>query len=65
MKPEVHHVEPELDRVDLDYSEDHSANAEEDEEEEPEPHDEEYLVVEISVTLSMVYKGYHKILKIL
>ena len=44
MQPEVHHVEPELDRVDLDDPEKHPSDPEEDQEEEPEPDDEEHLV---------------------
>ena len=59
VEPEVHHVEPELDWVDLDDPEDHPADAEEDEEEEPEPHHEEHLGVEISIVLGMVYKRHH------
>ena len=46
VQSEVHHVEPELDRVDLDDPEDHPPDPEEDEEEEPEPDDEEDLVVD-------------------
>ena len=44
VEPEVHHVEPELDRVDLDDPEDHPTEPKEDEEEEPEPEDEEDLL---------------------
>ena len=43
VQPEVHHVEPQLDRVDLDEPEEHPADSEEEEEEEPEPDDEEHL----------------------
>ena len=43
MQPEVHHVEPELDRVHLEEPEEHPADSEEEEEEEPEPDDEEHL----------------------
>ena len=44
--PEVQQAEPQLGRVDLDYSEEDPADTHEDEYEKPPPEDEEYFVVD-------------------
>ena len=46
MHPEVQQAEPQLGRVDLDYSEEDPADAHEDEYEKPPPEDKEHFVVD-------------------